>query len=158
VRRDLAADTRRLEALRARFPGVKLYADANETLSKEEAPRYLKAWRALGLRYVEEPLPVEEVLARAELRRRGILPLIADDSAFTPRDLARELALDTFDVLNVKPARSGFTQSLAMLKRAASAGKRAMVGSQAFSSFGAYHAPRRPSTRRPSPPTRCARA
>ena len=140
VGRDLAADTRRLEALRARFPGVKLYADANETLSKEEAPRYLKAWRALGLLYVEEPLPVEEVLSRAELRRQGILPLIADDSAFTSRDLARELALDTFDILNVKPARTGFAQSLAMLKRAASAGKRAMVGSQAFSSYGAYHA------------------
>ena len=140
VGRDLAADTRRLEALKRRFPDAALYADANETLDPGEAPRYLLAWRELGLLYVEEPLPVELVRERAALKARGILPLIADDSAFTPRDLARELALDTFDVLNVKPARSGFTASLAMLERARRAGKRTMVGSQAFSSFGAYHA------------------
>lgn len=140
VGRDLAADTRRIERLRDRFPDAKLYADANETLPPEEAHRYLAAWRDLGLRYVEEPLPVERVRERAALRARGLLPLIADDSAFTPRDLERELALDTFDVLNVKPARTGLTASLAMLARARAAGKGTMVGSQAFSSFGAYHA------------------
>ncbi len=140
VGRDLAADTRRIERLKARFPDVRLYADANETLAVESAEAYLKAWRDLGLLYVEEPVPVERVRERAALRKKGILPLIADDSAFTPRDLARELALETFDVLNVKPARTGFTQSLAMLARARAAGKRTMVGSQAFSSFGAYHA------------------
>lgn len=140
VGRDLAADTRRIERLRARFPDAKLYADANETLDPGEAAQYLAAWRALGLLYVEEPLPVERVRERAALRAAGVLPLIADDSAFTPRALLRELALDTFDVLNVKPARTGFTASLAMLERARKAGKRTMVGSQAFSSFGAYHA------------------
>ncbi len=140
VGRDLAADTRRLEALRLRFPDADLYADANETLGPEEAPRYLAAWRELGLRYVEEPLPIERVRERAALRARRLLPIVADDSAFTPRDLRRELALDTFDVLNVKPARSGFTGSLAMLALARHADKRVMVGSQAFSSFGAYHA------------------
>jgi len=140
VGRDLEGDTRRIERLRARFPDVKLYADANETLSPEEAPHYLEAWQALGLLYVEEPLPIELVRERAALKTLGLIPIIADDSAFTPRDLSRELALDTFDVLNVKPARTGFTRSLAMLKEARRKGKRTMVGSQAFSSFGAYHA------------------
>ncbi|HHO58375.1 MAG TPA: enolase, partial [Oceanithermus profundus] len=64
----------------------------------------------------------------------------ADDSAFTPRDLERELEQDTFDVLNVKPARSGFAPGLAMLDRARTAGKEAMIGSQAMSSFGAARA------------------
>ena len=140
VGRDLEADTRRIEKLRAAFPEARLYADANETLSPSEAPRYLAAWRELGLLFVEEPLPIEEVPARQALKRAGILPLIADDSAFTPRDLRRELLLDTFDVLNLKPARTGYTWSLAMLAEARAAGKGAMVGSQAFSSFGAYQA------------------
>jgi len=140
VGRDLAADTQRLTALSRRFPEAKLYADANETLDPDLAPRYLEAWRELGLLFVEEPLPVELVRERARLRALGLIPLVADDSAFTPRDLRRELALDTFDVLNVKPARSGFSASLSMLEAARKAGKRTMVGSQAFSSFGAYHA------------------
>ncbi|MFX9473061.1 hypothetical protein ABTO56_19155, partial [Acinetobacter baumannii] len=50
----------------------------------------------------------------------------------------RELILDTFDVLNLKPARTGVTWTLEMLALAREEGKRAMVGSQAQSSFGAY--------------------
>jgi muconate cycloisomerase len=86
---------------------------------------------------VEAPLPVEEVLARKALKSKGLLPLIADDSAMTPRDLRRELALDTFDILNLKPARTGVTWTLEMLALVREKGKRAMVGSQAQSSFGA---------------------
>ena len=87
---------------------------------------------------MEEPLPVGEVRARQRLRRAAILPLIADDSAFTLRDLWRELQLDTFDILNLKPARTGYTQTLQMLALNRAEGKKAMVGSQALSSFGAY--------------------
>jgi len=139
VGRDLEGDLRRLELLKEHFPEADLYADANETLEPESGERYLKAWAAAGLSYVEEPLPVEEVRARKALRERRWLRFIADDSCFTPRDLRRELQLDTFDILNVKPARSGYTQSLAMMGLAQQAGKGVMVGSQALSSFGTYH-------------------
>ncbi|MBF6593785.1 MAG: enolase [Thermaceae bacterium] len=138
VGRDLDGDLRRIARLRQHFPDVALYADANETLSPQQAPAYLQAWAEAGLLYVEEPLPVEEVRARAELRGMQLLPIIADDSAFTLRDLKRELALQTFDILNLKPARSGYSLSLEMLELAQRAGKSAMVGSQALSSFGAY--------------------
>lgn len=138
VGRDLQGDLLRIATLKERFPDVALYADANETLSPEEAAVYLQRWSEVGLVYVEEPLPVGEVLARQRLRRAAILPLIADDSAFTPRDLWRELQLDTFDILNLKPARTGYTQTLQMLALNRAEGKKAMVGSQALSSFGAY--------------------
>ncbi|ADH62416.1 Mandelate racemase/muconate lactonizing protein [Allomeiothermus silvanus DSM 9946] len=138
VGRDLAGDLERLALLREQFPDVELYADANETLPPEEAETYLREWAKAGLLYVEEPLPVEEVLARKRLRAAEILPIIADDSCFTLRDLCRELLLDTFDVLNLKPARSGITWTLEMLALVRSEGKRAMLGSQAQSSFGAW--------------------
>ncbi|MGQ9511470.1 MAG: enolase C-terminal domain-like protein [Thermaceae bacterium] len=139
VGRDLAMDLRRIQALKEAFPDVGLYADANETLSPKEASAYLRAWREAGLSYVEEPLPIEEVPARTRLKAEGVLPIIADDSAFTLRDLKRELYLDTFDVLNLKPARTGFTWTLEMLSLAREKGKKAMVGSQAQSGLGAYH-------------------
>lgn len=138
VGRDLQGDLSRIAALKERFPDLALYADANETLSPEEAQAYLQKWAEAGLLYVEEPLPVAEVLARKRLRQAAILPLIADDSAFTLRDLWRETQLDTFDILNLKPARTGYTQTLEMLALNRAEGKRAMVGSQALSSFGAY--------------------
>ncbi|MCS6868779.1 enolase C-terminal domain-like protein [Thermus sp.] len=140
VGRDLEADTRRIARLKEAFPEAELYADANEALSPKEAERFLLAWKDLGLLYVEEPLPIEEVEARRRLRAQGILPLIADDSAMTPKDLRRELLLDTFDLLNLKPARTGITWSLEMLALARDKGKKAMVGSQAQSALGAYYA------------------
>jgi L-alanine-DL-glutamate epimerase-like enolase superfamily enzyme len=108
-------------------------------LAEDAAPR-LAALRELGLRYCEEPLPVEQVRARAALRARGELPIIADDSAFTVRDLHRELELDTFDILNIKTPRTGYTESLAMSRQAAAAGKGIMVGSQAGSTIGTARA------------------
>ena len=136
----LADDEPRIRALVTAFPDAEIYVDANETLDPETAPETLARWRELGVTMVEEPLPIEMVRARSALSRQGFLPLIADDSAFTPRDLERELDLDSFDILNVKPARSGFAPSLKMLDRAQAAGKEAMIGSQAMSSFGAARA------------------
>ncbi|GIW26977.1 MAG: chloromuconate cycloisomerase [Meiothermus sp.] len=138
VGRDLQGDLFRIAALKERFPDMALYADANETLSPEEAPAYLQKWAGAGLLYVEEPLPIAEILARKRLRQAAILPLIADDSAFTLRDLWREIQLETYDILNLKPARTGYTQTLEMLALNRAEGKKAMVGSQALSSFGAY--------------------
>ena len=90
--------------------------------------------------YVEEPMPVRQLRARSELKRLEILPIIADDSCFTKADLERELDFDTFDILNIKTARNGFTESLAMMQMAHTAGKGVMIGSQASTTLGTIHA------------------
>lgn len=116
--------------------GMWLYADANECFTSDEAPNVLAAMRERGLLYCEEPLPVEFIQERSRLRNQEILPLIADDSCFSQRDLTRELALDTFDILNIKPARTGYTESATMLRMAQTAGKGVMIGSQASTGLG----------------------
>jgi len=77
---------------------------------------------------------------RSDLRANSPIPLIADDSTFTPDDLARELAFDTFNILNIKTPRTGYTQSMAMLKSAKSSHKGVMVGSHAGSITGTVRA------------------
>ena len=141
VGRDHARDLAVIAELRRAFgKDVQLYADSNETLTPELAPAALAAMREAGLTYVEEPLPVRDLKARAKLHAQASLPIVADDSCFTPADLTRELAFDTFDILNVKTARNGFTDGLTMLRTAAAHGKRAMVGSQASTGLGTLHA------------------
>ena len=141
VGRDHARDLEVIRELRRTYGGdVLLYADSNETLSANTAPAALDAMREAGLMYVEEPLPARQLRARAALHAAGHLPIVADDSCFTPADLTRELEFDTFDVLNVKTARNGFTDGLAMLRAAAARGKRGMVGSQASTGLGTLHA------------------
>jgi L-alanine-DL-glutamate epimerase-like enolase superfamily enzyme len=119
---------------------VTLYADANEAMHPETAAGDLAQLRQLGVAYVEEPLPVHLLGARAALKREEILPIIADDSCFTLPELVRELDFDTFDILNIKTARSGFTVSQKMLALAHRAGKGVMVGSQASAGLGTLHA------------------
>jgi L-alanine-DL-glutamate epimerase-like enolase superfamily enzyme len=109
-------------------------------LEAPHAAAQLEYLAELGLHYCEEPLPVEQIAARASLRAGQHLPLIADDSTFTLRDLQRELAFNTFDILNIKTARTGFTESATMLSLARRAGKGVMVGSQASAGLGTLHA------------------
>lgn len=142
VGRDAAHDAEVLTALQHTFAGagVTLYADANEGLKPETAAHDLARLATLGVQYVEEPLPVHLLKARAALKREDILPLIADDSSFTLPELERELEFDTFDILNIKTARTGFAVSERMLTLARDAGKGVMVGSQASAGLGTLHA------------------
>lgn len=140
VGRNHQRDLEVIAALRSELPGVQLYADSNETLTPDTAPAALRAMRKAGLTYVEEPLPVRLLRQRQALKAAGHLPIVADDSCFTPADLERELDFDTFDILNIKTARNGFTDGLSMLKRAQQAGKGIMIGSQASTGLGTLHA------------------
>ena len=141
IGRDKRSDEQVIRALQDAFAGeeVILYADANEGLSPDTAAQDLEKLAKLGVAYVEEPLPIEYVKERASLRAAQILPIIADDSCFSLRELRRELALDTFDILNIKPARTGFSESAKMLALVKEAGKGVMVGSQASSGLGTRH-------------------
>jgi L-Ala-D/L-Glu epimerase len=137
VGRDWQADSRRLQALQERLgPAVALYVDANECFTAEDAAYRLAALAEMGILYCEEPLPVEQILERAALREADHLPMIADDSTFSLRDLRRELALDTFHILNIKTARTGYTESTLMLEEALRCGKGIMIGSQASAGLG----------------------
>lgn len=142
VGRDFDHDLSLARALLAEFSGsdLSLYADANECFHSEDAPERLRRLAGLGLLYIEEPLPTPLIRERAALRQMGLLPLIADDSAFTPQDLARELAFGTFDILNIKTARTGYYHSRQMLQTALAHGKGVMVGSQASSTLGTIRA------------------
>jgi len=141
VGRNWQEDIARIEALQEVFGNdMRLYADANETIPMEEAPAKLSQLTEMGLLYCEEPLPVELIKERAALREGEYIPIIADDSTFTARDLSRELAMNTFDVLNIKTARTGYTDSRRMLDAVLRAGKSAMVGSQASAGLGTARA------------------
>lgn len=128
-----------LHRLTETYAGVNIYLDANETFAAESALALLQGYKSLGAWYCEEPLPIHQIEERAELRGASPIMIIGDDSCFTLRDVERELAFNTFDVLNIKPPRTGFTTSLAMLNRVRRAEKYVMTGSQASSILGCLH-------------------
>ncbi len=141
VGRAFARDLATLRELRDTVgDAVTLYADVNECFSAENVRARLDALAALDVLWCEEPLPVTQLQERAALRADSPLPLIADDSAFSLAELERELAQDSFDILNIKTARNGFSEARAMEAAALAQGKGVMVGSQAGSMIGCLHA------------------
>lgn len=128
-----------LREINEAYPEIEVYIDANEGYNIDNVLDILGGFAQLGARYVEEPLNVRRLWERANLREISPLLIIADDSAFTYADLERELTFDTFDILNIKPARTGYTQSLALSVLAQAAEKGVMFGSQASSILGCIH-------------------
>lgn len=141
IGRDPQQDLAVIRALQHEFSGepMTIYADANEGMNPKTAAQNIETLAELGVAYIEEPLPVHLIKARSQLKRDSVLPIIADDSCFNLKDLERELAFDTFDILNIKTARTGYTQSLQMLELAQTANKKVMFGSQAQSGLGTLH-------------------
>ena len=140
IGRDSAHDSEIIESLNSVFADedVILYADANEMLRPENAHARLEHLASLGIAYVEEPLPIHLLRERVALRQAAILPIIADDSCFSLAELRRELAFDSFDILNIKTARTGFRDSLQMLELARRHHKEVMLGSQASAGLGSF--------------------
>jgi L-Ala-D/L-Glu epimerase len=141
VGKNFERETVQIRQMQATYgSALDLYVDANQCYDLAAAQDYLPRLAELGVLWCEEPLPVTHLRARQTLRQQALMPLIADDSAFTLPELERELAFDTFDVLNIKTARNGFSEAQAMLGLAQAAGKGLMVGSQASSLLGCLHA------------------
>lgn len=140
IGKDIREETATIAGLIDAFPAGKFYVDANQTLRAHEAPAQLNRLRDLGVMHCEEALPIQRICARQQLRQRCAMPIIADDSAFTLADLERELEFDTFDILNIKTPRTGFSVSRQMLRLCRRRGKDVMVGSQASSLLGCLFA------------------
>jgi len=105
-----------------------LRVDANEGWkTKEEALEKIKWLEGLGVEVIEQPLPSTMLEETRWLRERVNIPILADESVKTARDIP---ALATaFDGINVKLMKSGGVQeALTMIKMARALGMKIMLG------------------------------
>lgn len=95
--------------VRRTWPDLALAADANGALVPSDgSPLQDLTWiDGLGLTYLEQPCPADDLLASARLARRLTTPIALDESVTTPAmaQLAHQLGAGA--ILNVKPARLG---------------------------------------------------
>jgi L-Ala-D/L-Glu epimerase len=127
-----ARDTERLRAVRlAVGPSIRLRADANGAWTEAEARVHLLPLLALGLEYVEQPVPAAEVSALRRLR--ALLPVAADEALGV--EGGAEAVLDAkegpaADVLILKlPVLGGVLPALGLAGRARARGVLAVVTS-----------------------------
>jgi O-succinylbenzoate synthase len=132
---DLAADTRRVAAVRdALGPGGRIRVDANGAWTVTQAVDAIGALdvAAGGLEYVEQPCRTLAELA--EVRRLTQVPIAADESIRRATDPAKVALAGAADVAVIKVAPLGGVRSA--LRIAAAAGLPVVVSSAVDSSVG----------------------
>ncbi|MGQ0671710.1 MAG: N-acetyl-D-Glu racemase DgcA [Hyphomicrobium sp.] len=120
-----AGDDARMAAVRAARPDARLVADANESWTDELLTPLFAAAASAGVELIEQPLPAGAEDALRSMPRP--VPVCADESAHTSRDIAR--LIGAYDAVNIKLDKAGgLTEALAMHAAARAAGLKIMVG------------------------------
>ena len=128
------SDLATLEAVRAVFDGP-LRVDANTGWQPGDAVRLLPELERLGVELIEQPFPADRLDQLAALQERSSLPIVADESAVTIRDLRGLVGVVAG--VNVKLAKvGGIGPARAMLERARELGFRTFLGCMEETSVG----------------------
>lgn len=127
---DWREDVDRLAAVRDGHPGCDLILDANEGFSAAAALAFLAALRADGIEpaLIEQPVAREDWDGLGRVTREGDVPVAADESCRTPEDAIRIARGGLATVLNIKLAKSGVVDAMAIAAIARSAGLGLMIG------------------------------
>ncbi len=117
------ADVDRLRAVRAAIgPNVWLSVDANGGYTVDQAVWVARRLEPLDIALFEQPTRRLDHASMAEVRRRCGLPIMADESIFTPLDALEVIRHQAADVFSLYPGKHGgirATQHLAKLAEAA---------------------------------------
>lgn len=123
-------DIRRMEAVCAACPDTKLVLDANQGFSLEQASECIRAierWH-LPVMLFEQPVAREDVEGFVALRRKGTIPLAADESVRSVEDARRLIERNAVDVLNLKVTKCGVVESMNIAGLARASGLGLMIG------------------------------
>ena len=128
------SDLETLEAVRRVFGGP-IRVDANTAWTPEQGARLIPDLVRLGVELIEQPFPAHRLDQLRWLQERSELPLVADESAVTIRDL--EALVGVVDGVNVKLAKCGGPgPARRMLSRARELGFRTFLGCMEETSLG----------------------
>lgn len=108
--------------------------DANTGWTPEETIEKSKELAALGVEFIEQPLPAEQLEAMEEVYAKSALPLMADENSVVPEDVPR--LCGRFHGINIKLAKCGGIQpALRMVSLARTLGLKVMFGCMIESSI-----------------------
>lgn len=113
-----------------------IYVDANQALSYHQASKVLPIMEGHGIAMVEEPIPVWNTEGRLRLSQELSVPILGDESVFSPHDVRNEIALGAISVISIKTPRTGYYQSRKIIHLAEQAGFTCIIGTQVETDIG----------------------
>lgn len=132
-------DVARLRAVREALGDEPVFTiDYNGAFQDADAAaKHIESLLPYRLALVEQPTHRDRIHLMADVKKRVAIPILADESIFTPDHLAEAIDLDAFDILSVYPGKNGgFTRSIDMVRTAAKAGKPCVIGSNLETDLG----------------------
>lgn len=109
--------------------------DANCAWSAQQTIAFSEELKTLGVEFIEQPLPRENLEEMKEVYKHSHLPLIADESCIKEEDVTN--CYGNFHGINIKLTKcGGLTPALRMINQAKTLKMRIMVGCMTESSVG----------------------
>ncbi|WBW49227.1 dipeptide epimerase [Peptoniphilus equinus] len=105
-----ALDVERLKAVRqAAGKDIKIRIDANQAWRPKEAVKLLNQMEALSLdiELVEQPVAAHDISGLKYVTERSPIPVLADESVFSPQDAMTILQHQAADMINIKLMKCG---------------------------------------------------
>jgi L-alanine-DL-glutamate epimerase-like enolase superfamily enzyme len=142
---DLFKDLERIRAVRhAVGDEVPIRVDVNQGWKDySTAAQVLPLLEPLRISWLEQPIKMGDIDGLAELRKKTVIPIMADESVHDSSDLNEIIKKNAADKINIKLMKSGgIYPALHMAKTAEAAGLSCQVGSMVESSIGSaagYH-------------------
>ena len=122
-------DITAINLIREAAPQVHLKVDANQGWTVATALHVLREYEKVGVEAVEQPVPYWDVEGLREVRSRANIPIMADESCFTPKDAFKLARASAADVLNIKLMKCGGLYRANQISTVAeAAGLRCMLG------------------------------
>ena len=126
VGQDLRDDIETIEAVRdAVGSRAQIRIDANEAWTPGTAIRFIKQIERFDVEWVEQPTPMKEIDALAQVRRAVNTPIAANQTSWTLHDVQQVLKRDAADVIVIDQFQVG---GLLTYKKAAALCEAAAIG------------------------------
>jgi L-alanine-DL-glutamate epimerase-like enolase superfamily enzyme len=113
--RAVALDAAVCTAVRKTLPDAYLYIDGNHAWTADETIQFARRTADLGILFYEEPSPAEDRLGRKRLNQVTGMPVGGDESCTRLPEVTREVTEGIAQVISIKTARTGFTESRKIL-------------------------------------------
>ncbi|MEA4847884.1 MAG: dipeptide epimerase [Clostridiaceae bacterium] len=110
VGKEPGKDIERLTAIRKAIGyDVNIRVDANQGWKPKEAVHILRKMedKGLNIEYVEQPVTAHDIEGLKYVRDSITIPVIADESVFSPADALRIMQMGAADLINIKLMKTG---------------------------------------------------
>lgn len=129
---DPALDVSRLAAVRkAVGDSVCIRIDANQAWRPKEAVRILNQMqdKGLAIEFVEQPVAAHDFEGLKYVTERSYVPVLADESVFSPEDALKIMQMGAADLVNIKLMKcGGLYNALKIISAAEIYGVECMIG------------------------------